>query len=315
MNSFLFPGDYPKHIQFESWRQVTNSLDPKIIDSIQSAAIEECKSYLKQKYDVSSQFKPTLKHVEANTYNAGDVVYLDADEYNNTKTYALGSFVAFQDKIYKCSTAITVAEPFDEAKWTLLGDRYEVFTAKYPSEIFDYKKYYRVGDEVFWENKKYTCARSSQLLDHQALLNINSAGSDVVVNVFPNDPSQGAIYWGIGTSYAVPQNTVITNTTYWENADGRDQKLVEVCVNIAIYRAHARISPKNIPDIRIISYMGDPNDREVRDKRVLYPTYSALGWLQAAAIGDDITPNMPLLQPLQGKRIRFGGNQKQVNTY
>ena len=65
-------------------------------------------------------------------------------------------------------------------------------------------------------------------------------------------------------------------------------------------------------ELRIINCIGNQPDRETRNGRVLYPTYCALGWLQAASIGDDITPELPLLQPAQGGRIRFGGNFKNV---
>ena len=73
--------------------------------------------------------------------------------------------------------------------------------------------------------------------------------------------------------------------------------------------------PRNIPELRVVRYMGEPADRETRGQRILYPTYCALGWLQAAAIGNDITPDLPVIQPEQGMRIRFGGNQKVTNNY
>lgn len=39
-------------------------------------------------------------------------------EYNNTSTYAVDDYVYYNNLIYKCNTAVTVAEDFDSNKWT-----------------------------------------------------------------------------------------------------------------------------------------------------------------------------------------------------
>jgi hypothetical protein len=88
-----------------------------------------------------------------------------------------------------------------------------------------------------------------------------------------------------------------------------------ICIDIALYHLHARISPVNVPELRIHRYMGLAEDRAMKAGRVIYPTYSALGWLQAAADGTDITPELPKLQPAKGARIRYGGNPKLINSY
>ena len=97
--------------------------------------------------------------------------------------------------------------------------------------------------------------------------------------------------------------------------DARDAKLLQVCVDITLYHLHARISSRNVPELRETRYKGSPEDRETRGQRVLYPTYSALGWMQASVIGNDITPNLPLLQPNKESRISFGGKTKNENSY
>lgn len=54
-----------------------------------------------------------------------------------------------------------------------------------------------------------------------------------------------------------PAGTSLTNTTYFEEGDARDQKLIEVIMTISLYHLHKRLSPNNIPDFRRISYDGD----------------------------------------------------------
>ena len=41
-----------------------------------------------------------------------------ADLYDNTSTYAVDDIVMFENELYKCTTAVSVAEDFDVNKWT-----------------------------------------------------------------------------------------------------------------------------------------------------------------------------------------------------
>ena len=314
MDSFLFYGDYNRQIQTDNLQQVIGG-NQTILDSIQQAAVEECNSYLKQKYDTSKALQNTVQFDLTKTYAAGQTVYLNAPAYDQTKTYALATLVLQSGSVYQCSTAITVAEAFNAAHWTLLGLQYALYYAITPQPLFNYLTIYAVGNQIFWKDKVYTCVITSQILDHEAQLQINQANYPQVINVFPDDPVNGAKYWGTGTAYSVPANTLISNVTYWTPGDNRDQKLLETCIKIALYHAHIRISPRNIPEMRVTNYMGEKDDRILANGRIIYPTYSALGWLQAAAAGIDIVPELPLIQPTQGARVRYGGNQKNINSY
>ena len=314
MDSFLFYGDYNRQIQTDNLQQVIGG-NQTILDSIQQAAVEECNSYLKQKYDTSKALQNTVQFDLTKTYAAGQTVYLNALAYDPTKTYELNSQCVQDSKVYKCSTVITIREPFNIAHWTLIGDQYSIYYALAPNDIFDYQKIYTTGDEVFWNDKKYTCRIKTAILDHEAQLQINQSAQPQIVNIFPDDQVYGVQYWGTGTTYSVPANTLISNTVYWTPGDNRDQKLLETCIKIALYHAHIRISPRNIPEMRVTNYMGEKDDRILANGRVIYPTYSALGWLQAAAAGIDIVPELPLIQPTQGARVRYGGNQKNINSY
>ena len=41
-----------------------------------------------------------------------------ANPYSNQDTYAVGDFVIYRTVLYKCTTAVSVAEDFDSTKWT-----------------------------------------------------------------------------------------------------------------------------------------------------------------------------------------------------
>jgi len=322
MDTFLFIGDYSKQIQNDNLQQIING-DNSVLEAIQMAAVEECLSYLKGKYDTEKALAPITQHDKTKTYTAGQTVYLNAAEYEANKTYDLDTLAVYKLNVYKNTTAITAGEPFTGSKWQLIGEQYTTYFALTPQKHFNYKAVYYVGDIVFYKDKIYTCKQKTPILDHQALLNIAQAGTSNIANIFPDDTAKGVQFWGVGVPYSVApiteNNTTtyidITDTTYWTRGDNRDQKLLQICIDIALYHAHSRISPRNIPELRVTRYMGYDHDREIRGQRVLYPTYSALGWLQAAVIGNDITPSMPVIQPDSGGRIRYGGNVKLINQY
>lgn len=46
------------------------------------------------------------------------LAYTIANVYDSASTYAVGAYAIYQNTLYKCTTAITVGEAFDPAKWT-----------------------------------------------------------------------------------------------------------------------------------------------------------------------------------------------------
>jgi hypothetical protein len=112
----------------------------------------------------------------------------------------------------------------------------------------------------------------------------------------------------------VPANTEITNTTYWVQGDNRDSNMVRKMAIMTIYHLSPNISPQNLPKNIVELYKGTDEQYQPGVEGTIYPMHSALGWLQGCARGE-VQPNLPLLQPVQGMRIRYGGNIKQINSY
>lgn len=89
----------------------------------------------------------------------------------------------------------------------------------------------------------------------------------------------------------------LTSTTYFEEKDERNSKLVDVTIDVLLYHIHSRISPRNIPDLRRLRYDGDdPAQRG-----------GAIGWLKSVQKGT-ITPNLPVTDNSDqtGHRISWG---------
>jgi hypothetical protein len=317
MDSFIFYGDYKKIIQKDNLSQIIDS-DPEILEQLQSSAITEMKGYLDCKYDTSIALQSISKWDKTKAYNAGQNVYIDALPYSATSLYAIGTLVLQNGLIYKCNTAITIVEVFNITHWTLTGKVHTVFNSILPAPIFDINGIYNIGDTVLYLNKIYTCKIATSVLSHYDKIQIGNAAVNPIVNYYPTDFSRGLKYWGTGELYNVPASTDILNATYWQQGDTRDQKLIQVAVDIVLYNAHCRISPMNVPTLRVNRYMGDVSSRQTGGQRITFPATSALGWLQECQNADGITPNLPLLPKVadtQQGEIRFSGRQKQQNYW
>lgn len=81
-----------------------------------------------------------------------------ADPYDTTATYAVGDVVTYNGQRYRCTTAVTVAEPFDVTKWT--GEDVETVLEEIKSDLADLDTYvnkHEVGTSVaITEGQYYT---------------------------------------------------------------------------------------------------------------------------------------------------------------
>jgi hypothetical protein len=290
--SYLLYNDYKRQIQSENLQQII-SADPTILSAAERAATAEAISYLRQKYDVSNEFDETMVWSYTKTYNAGDRVYLDADNYNTSSTYNAHDLVLYLGNVYICVS--TTTGTFAPSHWSLLGAQYDMFSAALPHAEFDYNGVYVVGDFVFWKNNSYKALVQTPLLSHDTGIQYYQYQNIPLRNVAPDDPTEGSVYWGNRTVYVVTAGTLPTNAA-WNKVDNRDQQMVLYLIDMTLYHVHSRIAPRNIPDLRVKRYD------------------DAINWLKMCAKGE-ITPNLPLIKPMQGNRIRFGGQIRNVNSY
>lgn len=335
---YLILNDYFATIQDANLQQILCDNDSFRLTK-QETALQEIKSYLVQKYDISDEFRETVKFSYTGQYKAKQLVYLDATAYSAAATYALNITTLYLGNIYYCSVAITMPEAFTGAHWTLLGPQYSLYFIPTPYEEFNYKTFYSVGDVVFWRDNVYTCLQQSAVNTQQSNLQFDTIADIPFINQFPGIKIQqwsaGVPYsftglwpiavvgdftaWSSVTNYVIgnrvsfdsviyqaqANNTNLTpgtDITKWlpvsyTSGDNRNAQLVEMNVFISIYKLSPRISPRNVPDIWVKNY-----DDSIK-------------WLKNASRGNDITADLPRIQPLQGKRIRYGGHPKQTNGY
>jgi hypothetical protein len=315
---------YNFRIQEQQLTQITQSNDfVRLACELESRA--EMISYLVQRYDIDDEFQEIKSFVNNGRYNANDLIELTATAYSSTATYTLNSTCLNNGNVYVCTTAITTPETFNPTKWQLVGANNALYYVQSPYPRYSYSTQYKKGDIVFYKNYVYQC-----LTD--------------VKNVMPTDVNIASKYWSNGVSYSFtgyncyqnPLDFTSWNTSViygeleivnynqqlyycvkdnvlnvvpgtdinswlpitWIKGDNRSQQLVAFLIDIVLYKIHMRIAPNNIPQLRKDNYV------------------YCLDWLkEAGGQNNAITANIPLLQPKQGARIRWGSNPKNYNNY
>lgn len=294
--AYLRQRDYLLFIQQTELNQLTTN-NPTLLLDAERFAEAQMISHLVQRYDTKREFQPTTAWSNVVTYSAWDLVEINYPSYDVTQTYSVGARVINSGIGYICITAVTVAEPFNPAKWTVLGNQYDLYYAIQPEPEFDYQTFYTVGSKVFWQNKVYTALKETVIPTHAQSLQYPSMGSIPYANVFPSDPVNGPTYWHPDTlNYTVPAGTLPTDTDYFAFGDNRSQQCLEYTVNIAIYKATQRISPQNVPANRVRKYE------------------EAMNWLQDVSHGN-VNCDIPEKQPTQGVSIMSGGQVKRINQW
>ncbi len=261
--------DYDRLIQSTDLTQIIQSNEQIKLDVEQSAQAEMI-GYLAQRYDVRYVFANTSVFDITAVYKAKNLVEYTADAFVQATTYNSGDLVVYQSKIYECNTNGTTGA-WDASKWDYVCDDKALFYVTLPEEEYNPKTTYAVGDAVWYEDKVYTNAIAC-------------------TNVLPTESA----YWGTGVSYSVT-GELPTNTDYWTAGDNRNQQIVLFLMDIVLYHLHARINPRNIPDLRKERYNGnDPKDDG-----------GAIGWLKRVAKGN-VQADMPEKIPVQGLSMRSG---------
>jgi hypothetical protein len=294
----LQPVDFPLTIQANNLTGITGGnvgFTAQILNAAETWAIEKAQSKLRQRFNVDYAFAPLPVWNPANTYRAFSRVYLDAPTYVPATAYVPGNLTLFTGDVYICTEDTTGT--FNPAAWTNLGAEFSLFNAPPPFPAFSYESYYAVGDQVFWKGFVYTCLVQTITLGQESLIQFGTYQSVPLGNVAPDDVTVGSTYWGGKTAYSIPPNTSVLNTTYWLPGDTRCNELVVCLVDIMLYRVHARIAPENAP--------------EVREK--LFK--QAMCWLEDAKEGEITPKNLPILEPVQGLRTRYGGQIKNANQW
>lgn len=219
-------------------------------------------------------------------------ILTDAETAAQAEIYSLISSKYDTSKEFRETTLHDEDATYKSDSLVLYND--ELYYVTPPADGFDYDKTYAVGDSVLWKDKVYTAVKTSPCLSHSGALQYGEYKNIPNKNVAPDDLDYGESYWGTGTTYTVTE--MPTDTTKWTKGDNRNSLIVMYMVDITLYHVHSRISPRNIPPLRVDRYnMAITALREINDGVRLV--------------------DVPMNQPKQHQRFLFGGKVKKQNGY
>ena len=342
---YLRTKDYGRFIQSENLGQVISS-DETLRLLSETAAQEEINSYLIGKYDTSKEFTSTDPFSITDIYSAQSRVELIGyPTYDPTATYTAASkvIVIYSGNIYQCKSDSAVpAGNFTLSDWTLLGALNDLFYIALPYPAFNINEIIKKGYFRFYKGKIYKALRDSYPVGHDQLINYVNYSGVPAYNVFPDDPVNGQLYWGTGTTYAVTGLPVSATASDYVTYDELDVYAAgdRVNYNGLIYESLINTNVGHIPGDDITSWQseawikGDNRSQQMVMAMIditLYHLHSRIApnnipdlrvkryddirkWLKSSNVGD-ITPNLQLKQPTQGNRIAYGGSPKVNNIY
>ena len=294
MGRFLTNYDY-FNIQNDQLSQIIQG-NPARLYAAENTAMEFMTSFLSQRYDISACFLPVLIYSSSITYEPGSRIILDYNQFDITTTYNINNCVIYNKVAYQAKVNV-LPGVFDITQWNFLGNQYDIFYGNILNDTFNMKRYYKVGDVVYWNGHNYICNKNSLVDSYTNDIQYDKYSQIPLSNVVPDSElNSTGIYWNNKTDYFIPINTNPQNTNYWTLGDVRNQMLVMNMTDLVVYFLHKSIAPQNIPELRVVAY------KEVKK------------WLEMIAMGD-INANLPEKQPLQGLKFRFGGGIARENHW
>lgn len=283
----------------------------------ESFAIGKIRGMLSSFFDLDFEINPTLPFDYNKKYFAGNRVTIDfpdwvagTNQQNDEQTsgqsgYVKGNCVIKDGVGYFCKEDNNDSE-FKSQNWIAIGNQYDIYYIKYPYNIFSLEikeqrgtyteGFYYPKDVVWWENRTWECLIGTMVGDHQSIEQNERTYLIPKPNQFPNARTQQQ-WLDLGEFSFVnelPFYPTQDSTSVWTLGDNRDPIMVQAVIDIALWMLHRRISPNNIPKMRVDAF----------DK-----TYE---WLKAVQKGEQ-SISCPAIQPRQVDDISWGSDIKKAN--
>ena len=106
-----------------------------------------------------------------------------ARPYDSASTYALNSYVLFQDTLYKCTTAVTTGESFDPTKWLAIKATDEIAAGGYtlPTASANVLGGVKVGSGLSIDGSGVLSASVAQIITGDDVFTISTPTSDLTI--------------------------------------------------------------------------------------------------------------------------------------
>lgn len=124
---FLHKSDYLGKIEEEHLDLIQGNESLRLESELEAQA--EIESYIAQRFDIAKIFINLTIYDFAAIYVIGDLVILNPDQWDASKSYVANDLVAFKDEVFKNISATSTQDPSDATKWTKVGAEFDKFSA------------------------------------------------------------------------------------------------------------------------------------------------------------------------------------------
>lgn len=330
--AYLRKKDYLSLISVADLDVITGS-DDTILTNKEKASQEEVSSFLRHRYEVGLIFKDIKSYSDLTQFNTADLVEWTESTYSAVLTYNIGARVVYSGSIYKCNTNGTTGI-WNASKWDFIClDKLLYYCnipclGVLPSESVTYtssKIISGLHQITGWNKETYSTLYFER---YDGYVNIYLSASDRTtrnnkVGYFKYD------YQGLELPYTAeiqpgsyPYNLFsgyidvigfaneldtwsVSVTKNWTLGDNRNQKLVEIMLDVTLYHLYTRIQPRNIPTHVVNRYDGGTEKQ----------TAGAIGYLKMIQKGT-VQLDLPIHKDDErGQSIVFGSNPRQNYNY
>jgi len=325
---------------FHSWDSLKTSTRRMLMET-EAIAQAEISSYLVGRYITDELFAQTQDWASGSTYFGKNLITYTEPKFNSGTTYNAGDRFSYRgfnfNLIYEVGVTISGQTPINGSDffYTVICDNHALFYANLPVPEFDQTINYVKGQLVWYQDHIYqainpmigvTPAQSMNLelrygipsvQAYQGVYPVDFLNSNVFSDPRPViNTANWALYSGPVTSYFTGSTYYFSgktpdNTTYWTQGDNRNPQIVMYYIDILLYHLHARINPRNIPELRNIRYNGGV---DANDTRAAYAQAGAIGWLKNIEKGKIHLNAAPII-PTSGGNFRWGSYEKRTNSF
>lgn len=316
MNRLLTDQDYLRVISQKHLDDITlgNNRTMKVAYQIEQTAQQEMSGYLSERYYTENQvFTNTTTFNINNTYYGKSLIVYTEKEYDISTGYNLNERVLYDESIFICSsTASAGVDPSDLSYWSLLCEDKTLFYANTPYPIWDVKKNYTKGTNIWYYNddtqigNTYISLQNNKgrlPIQHQTLDELRTLNNNFQEGYSDKALDDGMFFglsdtnssWQLTGTYSFTGEYPIGGTsssTYWTEGDNRNQQLVQYLLDITLYHLYRAVTPRDIPEIRAIAY----------DGAGVIGSHSAIRWLKDVCEGR-VNAQLPEILPIQGSSI------------
>lgn len=318
------------------WSDLTQYTQNLLIQG-ENQAIAEISSYISGRYLTNEVFAPTFEWSSGETYFGNNLVFYNQPYFSTETTYQIGDQFNWKGIIYSANTIINsgTTNPLSSStNASYITEQDALYYANIPVPAWNNNTTYAQGNVVWFEDNLYQAkssiygihpATSANLelrygipaaqqylgyftisYDQQPYTNpVVTYGYQPQVNTNYWELYNGPANWFTGTTYYFSGVNPTQNTTYWKKGDNRNAQVVLYLIDIILYHLHARINPRNIPELREIRYNGGEKQ---------YNKGGSIGWLRDVQQGK-VHLNAPVIQPVTGNSIRWGSYPKNNNSF